>query len=153
MRKVFLTLILFLTPVAAEAQWVYIVPPWNFHVHPEYKGMDIRSIPFTKWEQMASFDTSARCERARVFAREIRMLSPNDREGLLALFASGAEAQAREETKFLLDREQTLRQQITERFPSLKELAAETEVRSLAWWSASRCVPAHLFQQVPGLPK
>src|SRR5512144_1919877 len=84
---------------AAEAQWLYLAPPWNFAHHSKYSGMDVRSIPDTEWEQLGAFDTAGRCENARVFAREIRNLSPNDRERLLALFASGAESRARKEAR------------------------------------------------------
>jgi len=125
-----------LAPNLVEAQWAYVTPPWNFDKHPKYAGKDIHAIPLGEWEQLAAFDSATKCERARLFARDIRNLSPNDRERLLALFATGAEDRARREAERPIAQDLALKRA----WPDPK-LVQESEAASLKWWSASKCVP------------
>jgi hypothetical protein len=143
MRTILLTAMLLTMAVVADAQWAYITPPWNFDHHPKYDGRTARSIPPEEWEQLAAFDSAATCEKGRLFARTIRNLSPNNREYLLVLFASGAEEQARFEANRLLVHYKEL-------WGAMK--AADTDVakfeksehtsnlKMVEWWQASKCV-------------
>lgn len=140
-RSVIWAVAFFAAPVIAEAQWAYLTPPWNFDTHPKYAGKDIQAIPLSEWEQLAAFDSAAKCERARLFAREIRNLSPNDREWLVALFATGAEDQARREAQSGIAYDRALKKALPEALPDVKELVRKSEAATLEWWSASKCVP------------
>jgi hypothetical protein len=129
--------------VVAEAQWAYMTPPWNFDHHPKYDGTTPRSIPFGDWEQLAAFDSAAQCEKGRLFAREIRDLSPLNREHLLALFASGAEEQARLEAKQLLaeNKEFVRRFRTVDTDPTVFDQSVRSaNLKMSEWWSASKCV-------------
>jgi hypothetical protein len=142
MRTVLLTLMLLTMPIVAEAQWAYIAPPWNFD-HPRYSGREVQAIPLGEWEQLAAFDSAAKCENGRLFAREIRDLSPLDREQLLALFASGAEKQARVEAELrLAKREASWRhlKEVDKNVADLEEIESRSARMMLGWWSASKCV-------------
>jgi hypothetical protein len=125
-----------LFPVSAEAQWGYLTPPLNFNVHPKYAGKEILSIPMDEWMQLAAFDTAAACEKGRLFAREIRNLSPSDWEYLMSLFASGAEERARREAQPLLFADSELKKKLHD-----QSLIEKAESTTLKWWSASKCVP------------
>ena len=135
-RKTILTLVLLSALTVVAAQWAYITPPWDFDVHPKYAGKDFQSIPVIEWEQLAAFDSATKCEEARLFAREIRNLSPSDRERLLALFASGAEDRARREAELPIAQDLGLKRVLRD-----SEMILKSESRTLKWWSASRCVP------------
>jgi hypothetical protein len=142
--RTLLLMVMFLTiATVTEAQWAYITPPWNFYYHPKYDGTTARSIPLGDWQQLAAFDSAAKCEKGRVFAREIRHLAPNDRERLLALFASGAEEQARLEARRLLaDHEEFWRdlKAVDPNDAALEKSERNAERKVLQWWSASKCV-------------
>jgi hypothetical protein len=125
-----------LLPVPAEAQWGYLTPPWNFNVRPKYAGKEMQSIPMDEWEQLAAFDTAVSCEKGRLFARDIRNLSPGDREYLMSLFASGAEERAKQESQPLLLRDSELKKKLND-----QTLTEKAETTTLKWWSASKCVP------------
>lgn len=135
-RRGILVLAILAMPTVAEAQWAYVTPPWNFHTHPKYAGKDIQAIPLNEWEQLAAFDSATKCERARLFAREIRSLAPNDRERLVALFATGGEDQARRQAERPIASDLELKKALQD-----LKLVQESEAASLKWWSASRCVP------------
>jgi hypothetical protein len=134
-RDVILVAAFLVVPNVVEAQWAYMTPPWNFDTHPKYAGKDVQAIPLSDWEQLAAFDSAARCERARLFGREIRNLSPNDRERLLALFATGAEEQARMEAERPIAQDLALKRA----WPD-QRVIRESEATTLKWWSASKCV-------------
>jgi hypothetical protein len=133
---VIVALLFLAVPTVVEAQWAYLAPPWNFNIHPKYAGKDIQAIPLSEWEQLAAFDSAAQCERARLFGRDIRNLSPNDRERLLALFATGAENRARMEAERPIAQDLALKGT----WPDQK-MAQESEANTLKWWSASKCIP------------
>ena len=124
------------SPRFVEAQWAYLTPPWNFDTHPKYAGKSIPAIPRNEWEQMAAFDSSAKCEKARLFAREIRNLAPNDRERLLALFAASREEQARADAEPRIAYDIALKKAFAD-----TKVIQESEASTLRWWSASKCVP------------
>src|SRR5262245_36269866 len=56
---------------ADPVRWAYMTPPWNFNMHPKYRNKEIQAIPLSEWEQMAAFDSASKCEKARLFARDI----------------------------------------------------------------------------------
>lgn len=140
-RHAILAAALLAVPHVVEAQWAYVTPPWNFDTHPKYAGKDIQAIPLSEWEQLAAFDSAAKCARARLFARDIRNLSPNDRERLVALFATGAEDHARREAQPGIAYDRALKKALPEALPETKRLAQESDVATLKWWSASKCIP------------
>lgn len=135
-RNLILAAAFLAVPNVVEAQWVYLAPPWNFDTHPKYAGKGIQTIPLSEWERLTAFDSAAQCERARLFGREIRNLSPNDRERLLALFTTGAENRARMEAERPIAHDLALKKA----WPDPKVIQ-ESEATTLKWWSASKCVP------------
>jgi len=136
MRNAILVIAFWAAPHIAEAQWSYLTPPWNFDTHPKYAGRDIQALPPSEWEQLAAFDSAAKCERTRLFAGDIRNLSPNDREKLVALFATGAEDQARRDAERPIAYDRAMKKA----WPDSK-LVQESEAAARKWWSASKCVP------------
>ena len=143
MRTILLTVMLLATAVVAEAQWAYMTPPWNFDSHPKYDGKTARSIPLGDWEQLGVFDSAAKCEKGRVFASEIRYLTPLEREHLLALFASGAEEEARVEGRRLRAFHEKLWNEWKAVDPdpvALKKSEHSANMKLGEWWSASKCV-------------
>lgn len=138
-RSLFVVFAFALSPASAFAQWAYVAPPWNFDEHPKFKDNDPKGIPMRDWQQLASFDSARRCESAKLFARDIRLLSPNDREYLMTLFASGAEQQARSNAGSLIAAERTSARDVGAN-PQFRDLARLAERKALNWWSASKCV-------------
>jgi hypothetical protein len=137
--------VLLATAVVAQAQWTYITPPWNFESHPHYDGKTARSISLRDWEQMGAFDSAAACEKGRLFASEIRSLTPLEREHLLALFASGATEEARAEGRRLRASHEKRWQEWRAVDPDsvkLEQSERRARMQMAEWWSTSKCIRA-----------